>query len=516
MHHKIIAVDPTELQLPDGIEKAGIFPSLKKALSYEDKGITHDWVRWKKILARDNAWIERGRTGSRPWFAVKFGHEALEQKVEELSKERFKSCLYSKGGKYFTYSGLQSKVSEILELGVERRFDLPKFGLIPWKNKPHEMRPYQEKALNLMCPEDQNRIIAATSMGTGLGKTLVLGNIIKRVALPTVVVVPTLSIADQMLFDMKNWFGGNMVGQYFDGKKQSDKFIVIAVAKSLMNVGDGTADWTSFGKRGLLLADEAHTCPPDSLSTVLFGLLRNIPYRYFVSGTVFRNDGLNLLLQGITGDIVFEMSVEEGIEGKFLTPIRFYQWRVRSNSDYVSDEILKMNRVHLKDNENVYKHAANLANMAVEQGKRRVLILVDEVSQLKKLLDAGIRHKVGFAHGGLDKKNKDTVPSPYWKSDPRSLVLSFDRGEFPILVGTSCIGMGTDTKSPNFGIDLVGLTSEIRVRQSVGRFTRLFEGKKDAIYNDYNVYNIEPMERHAKVRVKIFNSIFGKVNIKDV
>jgi superfamily II DNA or RNA helicase len=210
------------------------------------------------------------------------------------------------------------------------------------------------------------------------------------------------------------------------------------------------------------------------------------------------------------------MSVREGIEGKFLTPIRFFQWRVKSDSNFRSDDKLEMNREHLKYNANVYKHAANLANMAVEQGKRRVLVLVDEVSQLKMFLNAGVRHKVGFAHGGVTKDNKKIVPQEYWKSDPRALVLSFDRGEFPILVGTSCIGMGTDTKSPNFGIDLVGLTSEIRVRQSVGRFTRLFEGKTDSIYNDYDVFNIDETTRHAKVRARIFNDIYGKVKIKDV
>ena len=95
------------------------------------------------------------------------------------------------------------------------------------------------------------------------------------------------------------------------------------------------------------------------------------------------------------------------------------------------------------------------------------------------------------------------------------LVASFDRGEYPVLIGTSCIGMGTDIKSVSCIVDLVGLTSEIRLRQGVGRGTRLFEGKTDCVYNDYSVKNIEKLLKHSKTRKKILNGIYPPVITKE-
>jgi superfamily II DNA or RNA helicase len=119
--------------------------------------------------------------------------------------------------------------------------------------------------------------------------------------------------------------------------------------------------------------------------------------------------------------------------------------------------------------------------------------------------------RVLFAHGGLSKENRDDVPEAFWKSDPMECVAAFDRGEVPVLVGSSCIGMGTDVKSADFIVDLVGLASEVRVRQSVGRGTRLFPGKTSCIVNDYCVENVDVLRNQARKRAAIFDDIYGPV-----
>jgi superfamily II DNA or RNA helicase len=159
-----------------------------------------------------------------------------------------------------------------------------------------------------------------------------------------------------------------------------------------------------------------------------------------------------------------------------------------------------------------------LAKHAISKG-RRVLILVAEVEQFKYLMKAGVLELgVGFAHGGgLKKEQKEELPKQFHKSDPMQLVEDFDNGKFPVLVGTSCISIGTNLKSPSCTINLVGLTSEIQVRQGViGRGTRLFPGKIDNIINDYFITNNEKLLTHAKKRIKIYNSVYGKVTMMSV
>ena len=502
--------------MPLGVEKLQVFDSIKKKLSYEDKRINYQYLKWLDIQKRDDQYLKT-LSGHRNWLVQRMGREAIDQKVAEFKAARHGSCLKfdNEFNRYYTYSGLQNIVEKTLSVKAAKLTTLTpdNWGLVPWVKIPFSLRDYQQKALDALCPLDGSRMHGAVAVGTGLGKSLIIASVVKRIGLRAIVVVPTLSIANQMLDDFISWFGKGRVGQFFDSKHQSDKLIVIAVAKSLMNIEKGTEEWNNIYNRDVVLCDESHTCPPDSLASVMFGLLENIPYRYFFSGTQFRNDGLGLLLQGITNDVVFEMSVAEGIKQGYLAPLKFFQYRVASDSDLRCDDAIKMNKVHVHQNDNIYKHAAILINRAVQEKSRRVLVLVDGIGQYQRLLDGGLKVPSMFAHGGVTPKNRKEVPKDHWKSDPMQLVKDFDAGKFPVLVGTSCIGMGTDTKSADLVINIVGMTSEIEVSQGVGRGTRLFPGKKDCIYVDYDVYNIERIHRHAEKRIEIFNSIYGNCKI---
>jgi superfamily II DNA or RNA helicase len=405
---------------------------------------------------------------------------------------------------------MAQELQERFVVAVERQFELPEFGLVPWAKKPtHELRWFQEKALEGFVGAKNG--LGAVELATGLGKSLIIVHTLKAIGLSGVLVAPTLSIASQLLRDLTDAFGTRLVGQFFEGKKQPDKMFVVAVSKSLMNCVDGDETTNLLRSKKILIGDESHLLPAESLSRVVLGLLGPIPYRFFLSGTQIRNDGADILLQGITGPIQLKMSVKEGVDQGFLSPLKFVQWSVRSDSKYKSDEPLKMNRDHLHANPLVYSHAANLINRAVIEKKRRVLVLVDEVGQFGQLVKAGMNLPVGFSHGPLDAKNKKDVPEQHRKSDPMDLVAAFDRGEFPVLVGSSCIGMGTDIKSADFIVDLMGLASEVRVRQSVGRGTRLFPGKTGTVYNDYCVENIDILRNQAKKRAAIFDEIYGPV-----
>jgi superfamily II DNA or RNA helicase len=401
-----------------------------------------------------------------------------------------------------------------LGLKAVREYELPKREVIYWDSEPeHTPRWYQSKSVELLAPPDGSRTQGAIEVGTGLGKTFIMALLIKEIGLSTVIMVPTLSIAVQALKDFKKWFGPTKVGQFFGGKKQSDRFIVVAVSKSLSNVKKGDEHYKNLTTKKIVLTDEAHLAPPQSLSSVLFGLFSNIPYRYFVSGTVLRNDGLGLLLDAITGDIVFKMSVEQGINEGFLSPLKFFQVKVKSDSSLDTDDVIKMNRAHLQQNRNVYRHAAELINKAVIEKKRRVLVLVDTVDQYQRLLDGGLTVTSMFGHGPLTKDNRELVPVAQRNFHPMDLVADFDLGKFPVLVATGALSCGTDIRSADLLVNIVGLTSEIETRQGVGRGTRLFPGKIDTIYIDYDVYNCDIMHRHAKKRLKIYNEIYGSCKV---
>jgi superfamily II DNA or RNA helicase len=501
---------PVKLRIPSElVEKA------KSILNYEEKSVTFEWLKWNKVLQQDNQWLTNGMKGRRHWWFNKHTREELENKVKELYSNRYKSLLFQDGKGFWTYSGF---VTKLFGSGtqINKQYELPEFGQIEWANKPEfEPRYYQTEAVDLLCPLDRSRSSGAVEIGTGLGKSYIMALLIKRIGLSTIVIVPTLSIAYQMLKDMKNWFGEDKVGQFFDGKKQGDRFIVVAVSKSLLNVVEDSKDYYDLVDKKLMLCDESHMIPAESLSTIALNLFENIPYRYFFSGTQLRTDGLELVLGGIIGDIVYTMSVEDGINKGFLSKLLFFQWQISSDSAFNTDDYIKMNRVHLHYNMKVNKHAVRLAKYAVSKG-RRVLIMIDEVEQLQYLIKAGLLDMdVRFAYGILTTDQKKVVPKQFHKADNMNLVDSFDKGEYPVLVATQALGYGTDIKSVSCIISIYGLSSEIRERQAIGRGTRLFPNKTDCVYNDYNIYNIPVLEKQAKKRRKIYDTIYGRCKVME-
>jgi superfamily II DNA or RNA helicase len=498
---------PTKLRLPDNC-----ILGKREALTYEDKKVTFEWLKWHKIQQQDNQYLQEGMRGNRHWFFNKNTREELDDKVADLNKDRFKCLLFKDDKGYWTYSGFASKFFP--NTIIKKEYELPAFGCIPWEHKPdYEPRWYQTKSVELLVPEDGSRSHGAISLATGAGKSLVLALLTKKIGLSTLIITPNLSIAEQILTQFKYLFGKGKVGQFFDGKKQPEKLIVVAVAASLARVKEGSVEWEMLSQKNVVLGDECHLTPPNQLKGVIFGLLAYIPYRYWVSGTVFRNDGLELLLDGIVGDVVFEMSVEQCVKEGFLSPLKFFQYKIESDSKKKIPDPIEATREHLHRNPKVYKHAAKMINYAVKTKGKRVLVQIDSLDQFKRLLDGGLAVEAKFAHGGVTPLNRDSVPPEHWKSDPNDLVERFDKGEFPVLVGSSAIGTGTNLQSCDFIVNLIGLGSEIEICQNAGRGTRLFPGKTSCYYLDYDVTNIEQLHKHSLKRKKIFNTIYGNCTV---
>jgi len=83
-----------------------------------------------------------------------------------------------------------------------------------------------------------------------------------------------------------------------------------------------------------------------------------------------------------------------------------------------------------------------------------------------------------FVHGGASDDAKQFLPQKYWKCDVEAAVKDFNEGKIQCLIGTSAISTGVDLLPVGCLIYLQGGTSEIKVRQAIGRGTRIIPGKK--------------------------------------
>jgi superfamily II DNA or RNA helicase len=483
---------------------------LEKTLTFTDKTVDFELNRLKRGEAY---WVGR------------MGKEAYDKSLEELKKKRKRSLLFTDEQGLYTHSGLSWRVGKKFGDQVKREYDTPSTKMLPWSKEPRfKDRNYQVEAHDLLIEAAQHGP-AGVELATGAGKSTIIRNIIKTMGRPTLVMAPSKSIAYQLFDDLTQAFGKKYVGLYGDGKKEFKKLICVGIDDSLARVEPGSEAWEAHSKRTLFIADESHLCPARTLAKVCFDLMAKAPYRLFFSATQMRNDGADLLLEGIVGNIVMRKTVHELVDEGYLSKPIFKMVRCQSSSFYDSGEASLMTRKHLFYNKRVLELAGDMANKFVDVMKRPTLILVKEVEQFGRLLPF-LKHAARFAHGPLNADNKDGVPVEYHKDKPEDLVAMFNEGKLPILVGTSCIATGTDIRVAEAGIYLMGGKSEIEVRQGVGRETRggtegtvlnpwTGKPKHNSIHVDFSVENVELLRYHAKARAAVYEDLYGPVSYVD-
>jgi superfamily II DNA or RNA helicase len=504
--------EPTKVSIPKPVSPL-LLDQLKVGLTYTDKKASYALSRFKQYSAK--------------WYP---DEEEFNAKLAEMKAATKVCLLFEEEDHYWTYSGLSNYVKskvpaytgcQTVPDGVKLGFTYPDPKPLPWDKAPgYEMYPFQKEALEKLLAVKHGGV----QIGTGLGKSFIIANLVKRLGLKTLIMAPSSSITEQLIEEFTKLFGKKYVGAYYENKKDVKKLIVIGNAQSFTRVKEDSPAWKELSKTQVFIADESHQTPAKTLASVCFGLVKNAPYRFFFSATQMRNDGADLVLEGITGPMVFEMTVKEGVEKGYLARPKFKVLRAPMNGSYWHDDPNFMTRHHLLYNPKVVEAVGKLVNAAVTAGFP-TLVLIDEVEQFTKLLPY-VKGDIGFAHGPLTDDNRDKVPADYQESKPKELVDRFNAGELPILVGTSCIQTGTNIKPVKFLVYWAGGSSEIQVKQAIGRGTRLSPGKTFCHVVDFMVddhreksdgrLEYGPVGRHGEIRHAIYDELCGPVTMGDL
>lgn len=511
MPPELVLETPVRCRLPPGW---GDDPRIRKELAYEDGGVKHEWRSWRDVqLADDRA---STRPNYRPhWFVARHGRDALDAKVAELDIARHKTVLQQDAAGWWTYSGLAASLAARFGADVVSRYRVPEAAPARWAScrLPFPLRaPQPEIVADFLSAPGTGPLGA--EVATGVGKTAVFFELIRRLGLPALITTPSLSIVGQFYEQARGIFGDADVGRYFGSHHDVDQPIVIATTMSVGRARGAAA--AALGRKSVLCGDESHTYAGEFLCDTVFGTLGAIPHRFFLSGSQLRGDGTGIILHGILGDVRRRVSVRDGVDlHRCLARPHFVQRRMRTPFPAGPRDPLGANRVHLGENEFVADDACRLVRQAAAKGFRP-LIAISEISQFRLLLPRLEGLKIAFAHGAAPSKcaaEYPWMPETYRKSDPADLVDGFNRGVGDVFVGTPCVLVGTDFQTVDYIVDLIGLSSEVRIRQTVGRGTRIAGGKTDFYYVDYDVPSVEVMQSMAASRRKIFEEIYGPVTV---
>lgn len=405
--------------------------------------------------------------------------------------------LYREGRTFMT--GLISVVRDVLTQNdidfeiVDRRIrpekNFTELQFVVPEGVDYEERPYQEFTIN-RCLAFTRGII---QVGTGGGKTMIVTGLIGALQVrPFVYFVMTKDLMVQAI-DTLSTFLNTEIGMVGDGKCDIKDITVCTIQTAVQSLKvkdedfnpkdyrfDNEDIWdedqvfldTNAEKIRDMVAecrgfyfDEVHHASARTCQEVIFAA-DNAYYKYGGTATPRRTDGEEMVIQGLFGGKIVEISPTYLTGLGYLVPGHIFNTKVENacGGETTYGGIYKSAVV---ENEDFNGTVSDIAQFLAQNGIMS-LILVQQVKHgkiLKKMIPGS-----EFL-SGRDTTKKRT-----------SVIENFRSGELKILIATTLADEGLDIKRLQAVFMLAGGASVTRVPQRIGRCIRPFPGKKFGMF----------------------------------
>ncbi len=348
---------------------------------------------------------------------------------------------------------------------------------------------------------------------TGAGKTLIAALIAAKLNKPTIIYVVSLDLLDQFHKIFSDVFQQE-IGYIGNGVCNIKKFNIASIwtvgkalglkkdildeddysEKELISIKDKINIQNLLQETELHIIDECHATTTNTIKEIYKRI--NPIYMFGLSATPYRDDGSDLLVNGILGEQIINISASELIKRNILA----------------QPTIKFVNVSPVKINSRTY--AAVYSEYIVENDLRNQLIL----KETKNLLDKGYQTLVLFKqikHGKLlyemFQKNGidcEILHGSHKLEERQEIKQKLINGETKLILASVIYDLGIDVSSLS-GLVLAGSgKSSIKTLQRIGRVIRGHPNKKYAAIVDF-VDNARFVKQHSEKRFKIYSSEEG-------
>lgn len=478
---------------PEQIEEG-----IEDLLSYENEDTAHEIKKCYNLVA-----MAKRKNNKRMIYAIR-------SKIKKL-QEKQNTC-WLQDGKFPT--GLLPLVKDFLSEMRFHDFTLEdcrqkpqNFQTFRWYNEPPELRYYQDEMVDAALVHERGVFEAAV----GSGKTRVLMEIIKRLGVNSLIVVPSSALQEQIGRVMRLAFGkGNIT--LIDSRqiKRGTKLapIRIVTIQTMASLQKNNLLTPLLKDIDLLAIDEIHHAGSESYTNLLPDL-EGIYYRFGFSGTFLRNDSKTLDMWGFLSNVLYYYPPHQAVADGFLTPVQLCietldgvfkdDYTEEYNRNYCVKKVRskKTKKTKLVGAEKLIP--AILRRVANLPKTDQILILVDRKDDAGKIIYERLKpHNVDIVYVSGDDK-KEIIADAIEK---------FNAEDTHIMVGSTVIGEGVDIHSSKHLINAMGGKSAIKLVQAIGRCVRLHPGKKKAYVYDFNFDGTKYLQDHCTQRVEIFRNHF--------
>ena len=411
-------------------------------------------------------------------------------------------------------TGLLNKVKSIIatkniKLEIIDKRKIPKYGK-KLKTKNLEERPYQKRVLDAALKNNDGLIKVAT----GGGKSVIINNLISETNVKTMVYVIGIDLLYQMYETFKKMLGTE-VGIIGDGKADIKRINVCTVwtaanalgneyvpfddeersKKETFNASDKDKIVKAIVASEMTIYDECQMLAAKTLQ-IINNASGNAYYKYGFSGTPFRDDGADLLLEAVCGKIIAEVSPTELIKGNYLVKPTIHFVEIPEYKGTISPQYQSIYKSYIVENDVRNNKITQIAEKLIKNN-RKVLILVKNIKHGELLYDKlQKQYVVYFVKGDVDSDERNKIRQ------------NFIKGKIELIIATAIYDQGVDIPNIDALILAGSGKSSGRALQRIGRVIRTAPNKKDAIVIDF-LDNAKYVLEHSKKRMDVYKKESG-------
>lgn len=366
------------------------------------------------------------------------------------------------------------KLGLTLDIQDHRVFDKTVLSMPEGFVNGKELRDYQVDAVDVFL----RKKVGMLEMGTGSGKTEVVIECIRRLGYKTLFLVDKIELLRQSKKRIEDSLGieVGIIGAGEDNIKDVTVATIQTISKRIGNYKEFLSNVR------FVIFDECHKVASYSYVKIS-RYLTGTEYRCGLSGTAYRDDGNDMQLTAVSGNIIHHLNSKTLIESGWLVKpqIFFVKNYMDKETIHEWENTLKTGLINESPNylsyydrfitKNEFRNR-KIVSMINKRKEKRILILTKLIEHGEILMQLLPTSK--HLYGATQKEERE------------KMFVDFVSGKAPILISTiSIFAEGIDLPSLDVVINAAANKGDVRTIQVLGRILRKLEGKKDAQYIDF-------------------------------
>ena len=351
------------------------------------------------------------------------------------------------------------------------------------------LRPYQAEAVDKMRRGIQGTVV----MPCGGGKTITGTAAIAVIDQPTLVLVHTHDLLEQWRETVRRVLKVN-AGVIAEGTCEPST-VTVATVQTLTRLPPNRLE-TLGPLFGCVMVDEAHHAPASTFQSVLSRMPAR--YRFGLTATPNREDGLTSLLELTLGDRLFEISYADLVEMGYLDSPKACPIYSTFAFDYTGPRDYHACMSALVADQNRNELIADLAVREAANG-HNVLVLSSRVAHCRLLAEMIRRSGV----------HADVLVGAVKKPERRRILEQFREGYLAVLVASTLADEGLDVPRLDRIILAFPGRTKGRTAQRIGRLMRPHPEKSGAELFDIVDAGVPPLLRQYRERRRIYERLIA-------